>query len=354
MKDAVSLPGVSLHYLLRGALKRGEEFWSPSSEAYDLLKKGMVGGPSIVFKRFHEAGQTKIRPHRVKTPKTCAKIVGNDANALYLSAMARDMPGDKGEVVVYENPQQGVERVRDPDWFGFAEVDIQIPKSLWAKFEEMPPFFYNKQIPEQAVPLHMKAYRDRTGRTQSKSQKLVGALSAEKTLVYAPLLCWYLNHGAELLMVYRTIYYKKASMQWFVDEVMEARHAGDADKAKALLADVFKLLGNSCYGKMIENVASHNSTRYTKDEKLVDRMLRRAYFEDLNEIGSAYELASRKRSVAINRLYQIGIAVYQLAKLRMLEFHYDFLDKYVARRDYELIQMDTDSSYMALSAPTID
>ena len=83
-------------------------------------------------------------------------------------------------------------------------------------------------------------------------------------------------------------------------------------------------------------------------------MLRSAYFEDLNEIGSAYELTSRKRSVAINRPYQIGIAVYQLAKLRMLEFHYDFLDKYVARRDYELIQMDTDSSYMALSAPTLD
>ena len=142
-------------------------------------------------------------------------------------------------------------------------------------------------------------------------------------------------------------------MQWFVDEVTEARRAGNADKTKALLADVFKLLGNSCYGKMIENVASHNSTRYAKDEKLVDRMLRSAYFEDLNEIGSAYELTSRKRSVAINRPYQIGIAVYQLAKLRMLEFHYDFLDKYVARRDYELIQMDTDSYYMALSAPPL-
>ena len=240
---------------------------------------------------------TKIRPHRVKTPKTCEKIVGYDANALYLSAMSRDMPGGKGEVVVYDNPQEGVKRVRDPYWFGFAEVDIQIPKRLWGKFEEMPPFFYNKQIPEQAVPSHMKAYRDRTGRTQSKSQKLVGALSAEKMLVYAPLLRWYLDHGAELLAVYRTIDYKKASMQRFVDEVTEARRAGDADKTKALLADVLKLLGNSCYGKMIENVASHNSTRYTKDEKLVDRMLRSAYFEDLNEIGSAYELTSRKSTV---------------------------------------------------------
>ena len=41
--------------------------------------------------------------------------------------------------------------------------------------------------------------------------------------------------------------------------------------------------------------------------------------------------------------------MYQLAKLRMLEFYYDFLDRYVDRRDFELIQMDTDSNYMAIS-----
>ena len=189
LKDAVSLPGVSLHYLLRGAVDRGEVFWSPSSEAYELLKKGMVGGPSIVFKRHNETGVTKIRPHRVKTPKARAKIVGYDANALYLSAMAREMPSGRGIVQEFDSDEEGLAHiVGNPHWFGFAEVDIEIPKRLWAKFEEMPPFFCNKQIPEQAVPPHMKAYRDRTGRTQSKSQKLVGALSADKILLYAPLL----------------------------------------------------------------------------------------------------------------------------------------------------------------------
>ena len=35
----------------------------------------------------------------------------------------------------------------------------------------------------------------------------------------------------------------------------------------------------------------------------------------------------------------------------MLEFYYDFLDRYFDRRDFEwLIQMDTDSSYIAISA----
>ena len=38
----------------------------------------------------------------------------------------------------------------------------------------------------------------------------------------------------------------------------------------------------------------------------------------------------------------------------MLEFHYDFLDKFFDRRDYELMYMDTDSEYIAFSSLDID
>ena len=38
----------------------------------------------------------------------------------------------------------------------------------------------------------------------------------------------------------------------------------------------------------------------------------------------------------------------------MLEFYYDFLDRYFDRRDFELIQMDTDSNYMAISAEKLE
>lgn len=48
-----------------------------------------------------------------------------------------------------------------------------------------------------------------------------------------------------------------------------------------------KLLGNSGYGKLIEALV------YTKDE-VVDRALRSAYFDDVDELGQVYELESRK------------------------------------------------------------
>ena len=56
-------------------------------------------------------------------------------------------------------------------WFEFAEVDIKILKPLWMKFEEMPPFFFTKQIPEQVVPQHMKDYLQGTGREKEVAEK---------------------------------------------------------------------------------------------------------------------------------------------------------------------------------------
>ena len=100
LKDAVSLPGVSLpgvslQYLLRGTVALGAEMYSPGKEAYDMLKKAMVGGPSIVFNRHHEVGVTQIRPHRFAKTKTCRQIIGYDANALYPSTMMGVMPCGK-------------------------------------------------------------------------------------------------------------------------------------------------------------------------------------------------------------------------------------------------------------------
>jgi len=51
---------------------------------------------------------------------------------------------------------------------------------------------------------------------------------------------------------------------------------------------------------------------------------------------------------------QIGFFVYQYAKLRMLQFYFDFLDKYLDRSDYQYCEMDTDSAYIALAGDSVE
>jgi len=77
-KDAVSLPGVSLQYLLGGIdSKSKNKLYAPGEEAYKHLKAAVSGAPSIVFTRYHEAEVTRIRSHEKKTAaKLCKRILG--------------------------------------------------------------------------------------------------------------------------------------------------------------------------------------------------------------------------------------------------------------------------------------
>ena len=327
---------------------------------YIMLKAAVVGGPSLVFTRKHVAGETRIRSHQYEDAKVCRRILGYDANSLYPSTMMKEMPCGPGFVKSYDNPEAYArvfpQFLWTEEWFGFAEVDIEVPEELWPEFEEFPPLFINRGVPDSAVPQHMHDYLQQSGRKRFPEQKkLLGVMSAKKILLYAPLLAWYLNQGLKLTAVYRTIDYEPREIfSWFVNEVANNRRKGDAEKDKALLAEVFKLLGNSAYGKFIEAVERHTNTIYTCDEEEVDKHLRSARFKTLEEIGPAYKVELRKSKITIDRPFQVGIVVYQLAKLRMLQFYYEFLDLYLDRRDFELIQMDTDSMYFALSRERLE
>ena len=72
--------------------------------------------------------------------------------------------------------------------------------------------------------------------------------------------------------------------------------------------------------KTIEDLGRHKSTKFTRKEMVVDNALRSPFFDTLEEIFGAYEIKEFKWTVMIKRPYQCGIAVYQLAKLWMLEF----------------------------------
>ena len=91
----------------------------------------------------------------------------------------------------------------------------------------------------------MKDYLTKSGRTATPNQKkLLAVLKAKKVLLYAPLLQWYIEHGVEVIAVHRTInYVPQKIFDWFVKEVANMRRKGDAEAEKALLAEIYKLLG---------------------------------------------------------------------------------------------------------------
>ena len=65
-------------------------------------------------------------------------------------------------------------------------------------------------------------------------------------------------------------------------------------------------------------------------------------FRHANYIGDdIFELEMKKKKIALDLPLQIAFFVYQYAKLRMLEFYYDFMLRFVDRADFEYCEMDT-------------
>ena len=93
LKDAISVPGLTLKYLFKSL--PSQVYFSliheKHKDLYELLRQQMVGGPSIIFHRYHEKGVTTLRE---PNGKTAAKLVGFDANALYLWSLMQEMPTD--------------------------------------------------------------------------------------------------------------------------------------------------------------------------------------------------------------------------------------------------------------------
>ena len=89
-KDGISVPGLSLLHLFNDLPNDTyfTVFNRTNSDLHQLVKDNIVGGPAIIFHRYHEKDVTKIRGGG----KTCRSIVGYDANALYLWALMQDMP----------------------------------------------------------------------------------------------------------------------------------------------------------------------------------------------------------------------------------------------------------------------
>ena len=481
-KDGISVPGLSLLYLFNNLPPKTffTVFNQTNSDLIKLVKDNIVGGPAIIFHRYHEKDVTKIRGGG----ETCRSIVGYDANALYLWAIMQDMPtgwytrrreenkfrpqqaqpygqmaiqwltresdrtgctirhqGNGHEKRIGKLPVDGwcaetrtayqfhgcfwhgcpkchtdpeetnpknnktmaelladtkkhttylrrhvkvVEmwecdwkRERDPPprqkWkmtqqqiiaavvdgtlFGLIECDIHVPPELRPYFSEMQPIFKNTTVTRDDIGPFMRQYAEEHDIMSTPRRMLVGSFHGIKLLLATPLLRWYLAHGLVVDRVYQVVDYEpNPCFQRFGESVSAARRAGDADPEKAIIEDTMKLLGNSGYGKTVTNVDRHRDIKYCT-EVGTSSHINNKRFRQLDVVTEdAYEVTSNKARVTYDLPgpLHIGFFVYQYAKLRMLQFYYDFIDRYVERPLYQYCEMDTDSAYIALAGDSID
>ena len=183
-----------------------------------------------------------------------------------------------------------------------------------------------------------------------KSRKLIGSYFGTGMLFHTDLLKWYLNKGIIISNITFAIKYeKKAPFKKFTEAVSEARRQGDKCSKYKLKGEMMKLIGNSSYGKTITDFMKHQTVKIVSENDYDKNVMKNTYISH-QDLINGYEFTFKKNSHSQNLPIQIGFAVYQLAKLRMLEFYYDFIDFYIDRSDFQYCLVDTDSAYISFSS----
>ena len=98
----------------------------------------------------------------------------------------------------------------------------------------------------------------------------------------------------------------------------------------------------------------HTVTKYLNGEK-THSAINSKMFKSLNHVtDQLYEVELVKSEIEHREPIIVGFFILQYAKLRMLEFYYNFFKNFFDNDKYEELEMDTDSLFLALSEETLE
>jgi hypothetical protein len=177
---------------------------------FDKLKSNICGGASIVYHRYHEKDKTEINRVHYNLEdksfyydtngKSVKNVTGSDANALYLYCLGQDMPCGKLEWTETKDL-----KILDNNFYGFLEVDIEVPEDKYDYFCEVCPLFQNIELDESVCGEFMKRLVTKIKGKFTKSRKLIALLKVNKILILSSSLQWLINHGCVVTHLYGVI-----------------------------------------------------------------------------------------------------------------------------------------------------
>ena len=209
-----------------------------------------------------------------------------------------------------------------------------------------------EHVRQQQLQAHLNAGRleeDFQFKVPPPRRLLVGGLRAEKILLHTDLLQWYLAHGIILSQVHQVIEFQPTScFKNFIDEMTEIRREADLDPDKALIAESAKLTANSSYGSLLMDKEKHQQIKYLRSKEQATLRVKHPRFRSMTEMSDdLFEMHMQKPRINLDLPVYLGVQILQLAKLALLRFYYDCLDKWCDRKDFEVLFCDTDSIYIA-------
>ena len=175
------------------------------------------------------------------------------------------------------------------------------------------------EYPKELHENHNEVERMKIGRVE----KLVPSLRDKKRYsVQIKTLDQALKHGLKLKKVHRVIEFQQ--IKWMKAYIMlNTRLRKDAKNE--FENDFFKLMNNSVFGKIMENIRKHKDMKLVTSDKKYLKYVMKPNFKDGHPFSKhLFAVEMGKKEITMNKPVYLGQAILGVSKTLMYEFHYDY------------------------------
>jgi len=96
---------------------------------------------------------------------------------------------------------------------------------------------------------------------------------------------------------------------------------------------------------------------YVQGETEAVKVINNERFKKLSLIlpeENIFECELRRQKISVDLPIQLALTILQYSKLRILKLYYNYIDYFISRKNYQLLEMDTDALYLSISGPNMD
>ena len=320
-------------------------------DMFQIIEKGMRGGISYIANRYGKANNKYMKEYDEKTPSKY--IMYLDANNLYGWAMSQYLPTggfrwmsekqiNNLDLAKYkENSKKGL----------ILEVDLEYPKELHNLHNDYPLAAERVCVTKDMLSEYCKKIAAKYNISTGLVSKLVPTLkNKEKYVLHYRNLQLYLDLGLKINKVHRVLEFNQSPwLKQYIDFNTNKRK----NAKNAFEKDFFKLMNNSVFGKMMENLRKRVDVRLVTDEKKLTKLASKPTYVSSKIFNDNLVAVHKiKETLTLNRPAYVGMCILDLSKTLMYDFHYNYIKKKYGDKA-RLLFTDTDSLTYEIEAEDV-
>ena len=320
-------------------------------DMFQFIEKGMHGGVSYIANRYGNANNKYLKEYDEMEPSKY--IMYLDANNLYGWAMSQYLPtGNFKWMTDKEISKIDLRKYKADGKKGLIlEVDLEYPQELHDIHNDYPVAPEKVKVSNNMLSAYCKKIAEKYNISIGLVSKLIPTLRDKKEYVlHYRNLQLYLDLGLKIKKVHRVLKFDQSPwLKQYIDFNTEKRkHAKNSFKK-----DFFKLMNNSIFGKMMENLRKRVDVRLVTNEKKLDKLTAKPTYVS-SKIFNENLIAVHKvkETFTLNRPAYVGMCILDLSKTLMYDFHHNYIKKKYNNRA-RLLFTNTDSLTYEIEAEDV-